>query len=1605
MTSNGVEVVTLVHESSLSSSGANGSGPTTPTTTSCVAATSANSNVTTETTATAATSSIVANGSAISTTSTTCMDSSSLQSREDSTSSTTPMLREWQYPLPACVVADAEVVAATDCLLDSSAPVTSSESINSGSPQPCGGGGGGGGVGQAERFSGFYSLPVATFVRDLVRTSMDHIHDHIQIYHHQDGFNADTTATTTAEATTESDTRPNETHIASLPLSVRSDTDARAISSLIQLSTLPEHQAISVRTAPTLHDYMNEEAEFILVDGDLIAVQTSGAQSTSSPQGEGSEANSDMSHQPKAWRPSRMQRGVRKIGKWFGRGKKKNARSSSLESAAAVPGSAPAAVAALEQHLQHVLPIAEHAEHDNNSIAAAARTFARQASIGETSSNSSPSRRSVKKNKANKKPNQQSRNARRSWRQREESKLRDGSEVQDLDFDELGYDQQQLSPNGADGSDTLTAAAHQIQARGEQIPNVPPTIPAAVHMETEEPRQSVIADQIGTVDQVLQLQLQSGALPPAAEVFIEYEFYGDDEREKKDEIPVSLVPVNYDYKVDKADVPDVDSLLLRASYETNTDLEHQDFLESPTPRTKGKSDGSSVPLSQARRTDKLVHNDMLKVLLVGSVGMAKAALARAIRESPKKPRKRTTLGLDVHTWSAADVHFHIWDVQGSTTTGAKDNSPNFGADPGTQSLFFSGESLYLLVWDLACHNPHVNPILDFESDEEEDEFANAYGKEQAVAEADRALQEDITSRVLAWVDRIARRAPGSAVLPVAIIPEGMEESIVEQRCSKMFEMLESHVKWHQGKNMPNIVLDDSRNILCVNETQKYGIKQIQDTMIAIAKDSSRSVFEHVGTPVPPATVEVLEYIRSVKRDHKLIRLDHILGLLGESIPVEQVVHALHFLASVGEILYFGTEHDDVLSSFVILSRQWLVSALSCILRNDLKRELADARKFMNMQCIYSEQKFQENEIIKALSGGDATCCPLLTDEDAAMLWRSMSFMREAADRYSQLNERTTSAPTMFYFLVRLLVHFGIFIPFGNMNQNNGVAGLDNHGPSEVFFVPSLLTQADPGDIWGYRSADAWTTTLCHSWLFRDGAPSDLFEHVAVAVLRDIYLFSREFMGIPSRDPLLSRSRTTPLGRAGRRDFVEEHQSKPMGPVKIHQVICWKNAMLLKIGTVFPDRESDELRESFVEVFVTIVDQNSTHCVASDAMRGSMQRVIVSGKGQSGLNGLKLFKGGYQAVLDSVKSSLECFNNVNMQVVCPECLARVSPGRASTWGWDEVAAAAEERRESTIVCRRGHRVKSGLLCGTTWKEEPVSLLPLNYHEASKSVPEILPGVVLVGLWDPKCEQIHSVGSGFVADKKFGLIVTAGHVLFDMTEGRNFGTPYLGMQDAKVAIGLIPEKGKNNAVWRYFAEILVDDVRNNVDACVLRLTTRMEHDVDDEIPASTDVDVFLDPSRIKNESLSKLKVESNFELEERVRILGYSQRESIEEPGHQKHILRSPDFAMGYICRVFSANTSDDSSSEDSDCESKNTFTPREEIVVRCPTIVGHSGGPCVNDDGLVVGILSRADPTDPHLCYLVPALQIKNLVRRARNLCSRTVFPTSNPDASVRYSTM
>jgi hypothetical protein len=317
------------------------------------------------------------------------------------------------------------------------------------------------------------------------------------------------------------------------------------------------------------------------------------------------------------------------------------------------------------------------------------------------------------------------------------------------------------------------------------------------------------------------------------------------------------------------------------------------------------------------------------------------------------------------------------------------------------------------------------------------------------------------------------------------------------------------------------------------------------------------------------------------------------------------------------------------------------------------------------------------------------------------------------------------------------------------------------------------------------------------------------------------------------------------------------------------------------------------------------------------------------------------------------------------------------------------------------CHHGHRVDTRLIagpCEVVQRRESIrekrreSIRNFTDNNPIIPVKNILRGVVEVGLWDGKKRMLVRVGSGFIVDKKRGLIVTASHTLMNIWGDRStpFGEDYYGLREGKIVIGVIPRKeGSENgdetrAVFRYFAKIAAKDpnIDENgycqADVCVLQITTRMENDVEgngEAIGDQTETLLLNNPAAMKREKLQQLKVTEKCELDEQVRILGFNQGgEGLLSPGES--LNRYVDFARGYVCKKFV--TGEESG------YLRHRFKPREEIVVICPTIGGHSGGPCVNQQGEVIGILSRADPAENQRCYLVPATEWKALVKKAKN---------------------
>eukprot|EP00978_Attheya_sp_CCMP212_P004577 scaffold10014_cov42-Attheya_sp.AAC.1 len=1078
-------------------------------------------------------------------------------------------------------------------------------------------------------------------------------------------------------------------------------------------------------------------------------------------------------------------------------------------------------------------------------------------------------------------------------------------------------------------------------------------------------------------------------------------------REKKSLTP-TLGEVQQKPVTNRASVLEEDSNVVpaeasrRCTGEDNTDAT---CLPKPS-KLQRRSSLSDVVSSKSehREVEEDVRNDTLKIVVLGSPGSGKSLIVNELRKSdPKsKIKKRKTtkvLGVDVHKWSPSmdnSVKFSICDIVGGSSGGR--GGTTVGAHHASQSLFFSPNSLYLLVWDMAANNEKVQPITkkraselsDSSSDESSDEEEDDLSIEKHNRSAEKALEQDIEDNVIFWVECIRKTAGKSAViLPIASFGDRFlqDPHEAERRCKK----LESRLRRYM------VSLDDALprfiqgrdGLVRVSGLQGKGIGELQDVIVGSATGRDEGVkrfTEHVGSQVSPLTVAVLEVVRRTRREQKVMSVGFILSLvqgkIGPKVSLPEIYDALHFLSSIGEVMYFGekvaSSGTSLLSEYVILSQKWFVSAIACILRTDVQREIFETRNFMNVQLGGTAEEFSEDMAAKSFVG-NADTCPVISARDVFMLWQSMIFMRDAVDKMSINSSGAKTDGTLFEYLEALFVKFGLFVPLNSCKNT-----------SQLHMIPSLLRSERPSIL---KSRGSWITTLGESWVLPDMVPTGMMEKITVAVLKDLHRFTRtqpEQFQTRSYEPHLQRQHSCPVEQRSMQEICSEHGNEAFGKLFINEAYFWKKAFYMKLGILFFDKESKCLKESSIEVFAELVDQSNVN---------RNTKLVLSGTGAVGHFGMKLWKGGYGLILNSIARAVdELVDQTERQVLCPDCLESCDCSAANVWSRNHVYEKFASG-EKQIRCSTGHHVDTNLLCGVCADDELKNSIEHSTKDVrpSRTASSLLGSVVVVGLYDEVSKQVIHAGSGFVVDEQQGLIVTASHILFHWKEDQNFGSPYYG----KVVIGVIPkssdEEGSSEtqAVFRYVAEVVTKDI-HNVDACVLRIISKLGSDVggegegcgeQPEIPLINNADVF------KNEKLESLSMTRKCELEENIRVLGYNQGgEGLLTPGH--HVNRYVDVSIGYVCKKFKALPESDSAAslptlEQSKLMSRR-FSPREEIVAMCPTIGGHSGGPVVNKEGKVIGILSRADSTDPQRCYLVPTIELKALVKKAQKQLQKRV---------------
>ena len=118
-------------------------------------------------------------------------------------------------------------------------------------------------------------------------------------------------------------------------------------------------------------------------------------------------------------------------------------------------------------------------------------------------------------------------------------------------------------------------------------------------------------------------------------------------------------------------------------------------------------------------------------------------------------------------------------------------------------------------------------------------------------------------------------------------------------------------------------------------------------------------------------------------------------------------------------------------------------------------------------------------------------------------------------------------------------------------------------------------------------------------------------------------------------------------------------------------------------------------------------------------------------------------------------------------------------------------------EAKMICKHGHRVKTPLLSGnlssslTNLERETRIGKESGGNDVDEAkVENLLRSFMLVAVYDAKEKRVVGAGSGFVADKKHSLIVTAAHTVMKISGKNHFGESCLGLKKGLLIIGVIP-----------------------------------------------------------------------------------------------------------------------------------------------------------------------------------------------------------------------
>jgi hypothetical protein len=458
--------------------------------------------------------------------------------------------------------------------------------------------------------------------------------------------------------------------------------------------------------------------------------------------------------------------------------------------------------------------------------------------------------------------------------------------------------------------------------------------------------------------------------------------------------------------------------------------------------------------------------------------------------------------------------------------------------------------------------------------------------------------------------------------------------------------------------------------------------------------------------------------------------------------------------------------------------------------------------------------------------------------------------------------------------------------------------------------------------------------------------------------------------------------------------------EPYVTTHVEQIMCYKTAMYVKVVEIV---RAERPTKTINELYICLAHANSRNCVSSGDMRNTDRKLMVCGKGFEGRFGEKIWKLGYDSILKTVSDVIRNHTkgDFSEEIACPGCLIGMAPREVPCWRMDTVESQPAEEKLRCNNHRNVHMILPQLLRGEECDDDDCSVISTatgytactawssishstattcvtcDTHDRTpgRGVPEMLPSIVLVSLWDTRNQRIVSTGSGFIADKRRGLIVTAGHVFYSFENNTTVGEKFFGIEGA-IAIVSIYDSQTETANFQYTADIVVHDLEK-ADCCILRLKEKFENPIATNGFHISYPQAMTFSLNVATEGLAHLPLADSVELETNIRVIGYNQ-EGEGLHNDDEIIDRSPCYDSGHVLKKMAGSGTIARNPND-----PIIHCPQSEVVIKSRTKFGHSGGPCVNSNGEVIGIVSRSDPIEEDRNYLAPSTIIMSLLKKAQ----------------------